>query len=106
MEKRSYRNLKGMLKIRKLCEPNIPRKAYTTKIDFGGEEAYGEVSSFLEDISFGKKDCNKNTFYFFDECKEGVAKLNSKKNTIELTDKVEGWIVESINHINEQNGVK
>ena len=79
---------------------------YHLKIEACGEQAYDEIGSFLGGISFGHEYNRGRTYYFLDLNKEGVAKLNATKKTIELSDKVEGWIIESINHINEQERVR
>ncbi|MEK6833774.1 MAG: hypothetical protein AABY32_07055 [Nanoarchaeota archaeon] len=78
------------------------KREYKTKIELKGEQAYDEVSHFLNEISFGMCYMKDGVKYSLDiKNKEAIAKLNQKKNTIELTDKVEDWIVESINHINK-----
>lgn len=84
----------------------MKRELYKVKIEAGGEKAYDEISSFLSEISFGVNWDGNSVFYSLDKKKEGVAKLNSKKNTIELTDKVEGWVIDSINNIKRQESVR
>jgi hypothetical protein len=79
---------------------------YQIKIEAGGEKVYNEISSFLNGISFETYRNGDNLFYYLDKKKEGIAKVNSKKSTIELTDKVEGWIINSINRIKKQEGVR
>lgn len=81
-------------------------KLYTIKIETGGEKAYDEVSFFLSGISCGYNWNGNNTFYFLDIKKDGIAKLSSKKNTIELTDKVEGWIIDPINNLIHQEKIR
>jgi len=82
------------------------KKLYTTKIEAASEQAYDEISSFLSEISFGQEHDNSNMYYFTAKKREGKIKLNPKKNTIELTDKIEGWIIDSINHINHLERVR
>jgi hypothetical protein len=66
----------------------MKKEIYNIKIEAGGEKAYDEISSFLSEISFGLEWRGINAFYSLDiKNKEAIAKLNPKKNTIELTDK-------------------
>ena len=80
---------------------------YSTTIIAKGLQAFDEASHFLGELSCGgdfrKKDV---VFYYLDSKHEQIARLNQKENKIELSDKVEGWIVDSINHIIKQENVR
>ncbi len=78
-------------------------KGYKTKIDVEGKIAYENINGFMEKIAFQKDNYRNGTIYFLDSTNEGIVKLDSKKKTIELTDKVEEWIFNSINDMNNKN---
>jgi len=75
-------------------------KGYKTKIDVEGEVAYKNISGFMEKIAFQKDNYKNGTIYFLDSTNESIVKADSKKKTIELTDKVEEWVFNSINDLN------
>lgn len=81
---------------------------YKTKINVTSEQAYDEISSFIGNISVGCKGYVDGFVYFLDVDGVGAArvKTNSKKRTVELTDMVDEWIFDSINHINKQEKVR
>ena len=82
------------------------KREYKTKIELKGEQAYDEVSHFLNEISFGMCYMKDGVKYSLDiKNKEAIAKLNPKKNTIELTDKVEQDIIDEIKNIINMGGI-
>jgi hypothetical protein len=84
----------------------MKRELYNIKIEAGGDKAYDKISSFLSGISFESYWNGTNLFYYLDKTKQGIARLSSKTNTIELTDKVDWKIVDCINHIKKQGGTR
>ena len=78
---------------------------YPTRIE-AGSESYNKISLFLSEIAFKSKYTKESLFYFLDSRDRGIAKLNSEKKTIELTDKVEEWIINSIDKINKKGDMK
>ncbi len=73
---------------------------YKTKIEIMSKRAYEEVNSFIGKISFEHNRYKHGDIYFLDLTREGIVRTNSDKKTVELTDKVESWIFDSINQIN------
>ena len=80
----------------------MANRIYKTKIELNDEKIYDGVISFLGGVSFGIEYGLENVLYSLDKNKEGVARLNPNKYTIELTDKVEKWIIDSINNMKKQ----
>lgn len=78
------------------------KREYLTKINVEGDYAYKQINSFINKISVKKDVCIGGVTYFLDNSMEGVARLNRHKNILELTDKVEEWIFNSINELNKK----
>ncbi len=78
------------------------KREYSTKINVEGDYAYKQINSFVDKIS-AKKDISRGgVTYFLDNSFEGVVRLNRYKCSVELTDKVEEWVFNSINELNKK----
>jgi len=74
-------------------------RQYRTKINLEGEYAYEDVSLFLEKISLECDKYKHGGVYFLDKDRYQRTRVDSKNKTVELTDKVEEWIFNSINEL-------
>lgn len=74
---------------------------YNTKINIEGEDAYSNINWFVDKIAFRKGFSKDGLLYFTDKNYEGVIKISHRNKTAELTDKVEEWIFDTINELNE-----
>jgi len=77
-------------------------RQYKTKIEIVSRLAYEDISSFIEKISFEKDIYKNGKTYFLDENRESIIRADSKKKTVELTDRVDEWIFNSINELNRK----
>jgi virulence-associated protein VapD len=74
-------------------------RQYKTKIEIVSRLAYEDINSFIEKISFEKDIYKNGKTYFLDENRESIIRADSKKKTVELTDRVDEWIFNSINEL-------
>lgn len=74
-------------------EPNYERKITLT------EKAYDEVMVYIGKFPKRIRHDENYTYYTFDNGELQVIRTNRKERTIEISDKVEPEIIESINHI-------
>jgi len=79
---------------------------YKIKFELKTEYAYEEVDSLLDEISFSSNSVGDFTNYFLDENKEKIVRLNPKNKTVELTDKIDKWIINSIEHVKKVELIK
>ena len=85
----------------------MPKINYPVKIDFPSEKEYLEACRFLGEVSFGSTNLvGGDKHYFIDKNREGIARVNSENRTIELTDKVEPDIIDTIKYIKKHGRVK
>ncbi|GEM_PF-1613392 len=77
-------------------------RQYKTKIEIVSRLAYEDINSFIEKISFEKDIYKNGKTYFLDENRESIIRADSKKKTVELTDRVDEWIFNSINELNRK----
>ncbi len=75
---------------------------YKTRINIEGENAYEDIMGFIEKISFEWDKYKQGTVYFLDETRKSKIRIDSKNKTLELTDKVEEWVFNSINELNKK----
>lgn len=78
-------------------------REYKTKIDIEGEKAYLNIGCFIEKIAFQQSKYKNGSIYSLDCSHESMIRTNFKKKTVELTDKVEEWIFNTINELNSKN---
>ncbi len=78
-------------------------KEYKTKISIESQQAYEDISLFIEKISFEQDKYKYGSIYFLDSSRRSVVRTNSKKKIVELTDKVEEWVFDSINELNKKD---
>lgn len=81
---------------------NMINLDYPTKINIEKEKVYDEIKGFIKKIAIQEREYNGGIVYFLDSSREGVIRANFNNKTFELTDKVEEWVFDSINHINRK----
>lgn len=78
-------------------------RQYKTKIEIVSKLAYDDINSFIEKISFEQDIYKNGKTYFLDKNRESIIRTDFKKKTVELTDKVEEWVFNSINELNRKS---
>lgn len=76
---------------------------YKTKIQVEGERAYQDILTFVETISSKGFRYGHGSMYFMDKERDSVVRMNLWNKTVELSDKVEEWVFNTINDLNKKD---